>query len=210
VVAVAATRINGCGLLRGVILDRQPLWRITFASMLERFGFADVGVCETVDEFDELVETMQPHLAVVDGDGIPDVADHVRTAVERLSQLVMIVASSGHVEPELCDLPHVRKCEELPNIAAALERVITERIDWARLTSRELEILRLVAQGASNRQVGARLWLSDQTIKFHLAHVYRKLGVSSRRDAVERLREAGLLSDVAGFDDGAERAMAEA
>lgn len=50
-------------------------------------------------------------------------------------------------------------------------------------TSRELEILGLVADGRSNRDVAKILWVTDQTIKFHFANTYKKLGVSNRIEA---------------------------
>ena len=51
------------------------------------------------------------------------------------------------------------------------------------LTARELEILRLVASGNSNRRIAQRLWVTEQTVKFHLSNVYRKLGVANRTEA---------------------------
>jgi DNA-binding NarL/FixJ family response regulator len=51
------------------------------------------------------------------------------------------------------------------------------------LTRRELEILQLAAEGLSNSQLASRLWVTEQTIKFHLSNVYRKLGVSNRTEA---------------------------
>jgi DNA-binding CsgD family transcriptional regulator len=62
-----------------------------------------------------------------------------------------------------------------------------------KLTRRELEILTLVSEGRSNRQVAELLWVTDQTVKFHLANVYRKLGVRSRFDAARWAFEHGLL-----------------
>jgi DNA-binding NarL/FixJ family response regulator len=53
----------------------------------------------------------------------------------------------------------------------------------ASLTPRELEILRLVAGGASNGRIAGQLWVTEQTVKFHLSNVYRKLGVSNRTEA---------------------------
>jgi DNA-binding NarL/FixJ family response regulator len=53
----------------------------------------------------------------------------------------------------------------------------------ANLTPRELEILRLVAGGASNGVIARQLWVTEQTVKFHLSNVYRKLGVSNRTEA---------------------------
>jgi DNA-binding NarL/FixJ family response regulator len=51
------------------------------------------------------------------------------------------------------------------------------------LTARELEILTLMASGASNSQIAAELWVTEQTVKFHLSNTYRKLGVANRTQA---------------------------
>jgi DNA-binding NarL/FixJ family response regulator len=51
------------------------------------------------------------------------------------------------------------------------------------LTPRELEILRLAARGFTNRRIAARLWVTEQTVKFHLSNTYRKLGVTNRTQA---------------------------
>lgn len=63
------------------------------------------------------------------------------------------------------------------------------------LTRRELEVLRLVSRGATNRAVAATLWVTDQTVKFHLSNVYRKLGVRNRFEATRWAWENGLLED---------------
>jgi DNA-binding NarL/FixJ family response regulator len=62
------------------------------------------------------------------------------------------------------------------------------------LTARELEILRSAAGGASNGQIANRLFVTEQTIKFHLSNVYRKLGVSNRTEASHYAHVHGLLS----------------
>lgn len=51
------------------------------------------------------------------------------------------------------------------------------------LTDRELEILRLVAEGHTNGRIAAALWVTEQTVKFHLSNIYRKLGVANRTEA---------------------------
>src|SRR3954452_3048378 len=51
------------------------------------------------------------------------------------------------------------------------------------LTDRELEILRLVAEGYTNGRIAAELWVTEQTVKFHLSNTYRKLGVANRTEA---------------------------
>jgi DNA-binding NarL/FixJ family response regulator len=51
------------------------------------------------------------------------------------------------------------------------------------LTARELEILGAVAEGNTNARIGRQLWVTEQTVKFHLSNIYRKLGVSNRTEA---------------------------
>jgi LuxR family maltose regulon positive regulatory protein len=61
------------------------------------------------------------------------------------------------------------------------------------LSQRELEILKLVAQGLSNREIGERLFLALDTVKGHNRHIFDKLQVQSRTEAIARARELGLL-----------------
>ena len=51
------------------------------------------------------------------------------------------------------------------------------------MTRRELEILKLVAEGQPNATVARKLWVTEQTVKFHLSNIYRKLGVANRTEA---------------------------
>ncbi|NUU04913.1 response regulator transcription factor [Leifsonia sp. C5G2] len=61
------------------------------------------------------------------------------------------------------------------------------------LSAREIEVLQLVAEGASNGEIGARLHVTDATVKSHLVHVFSKLGVGSRTAAVAEARGLGIL-----------------
>jgi DNA-binding NarL/FixJ family response regulator len=61
------------------------------------------------------------------------------------------------------------------------------------LSARELEVLRLVADGLSNREIGERIFLGEATVKTHLLHVFAKLEVNDRTRAVTRAMELGLL-----------------
>jgi DNA-binding NarL/FixJ family response regulator len=62
-------------------------------------------------------------------------------------------------------------------------RVTTMAEDDCPLTDRELEILRLVAEGYTNGRIARELWVTEQTVKFHLSNTYRKLGVANRTEA---------------------------
>ena len=62
------------------------------------------------------------------------------------------------------------------------------------LTARELEVIELVALGLSNKSVAARLGISDQTVKFHVATIYGKLGATNRTDAARRALRIGLIA----------------
>ena len=78
-----------------------------------------------------------------------------------------------------------------PTVANRLmTRVRTPRTS---LTPRELEVLKLVAAGSSNREIGRTLLLSEATVKSHLVHIYDKLGVRSRTSAVAAARKQGVL-----------------
>ena len=61
------------------------------------------------------------------------------------------------------------------------------------LTDRELTILRAVTRGLSNRDIGKELWVTEQTVKFHLTNIYRKLGVRGRTAAARYAHQHGLV-----------------
>jgi DNA-binding NarL/FixJ family response regulator len=64
--------------------------------------------------------------------------------------------------------------------------------EHAGLTERELTILAVVTRGLSNKAIGQELWVTEQTVKFHLSNIYRKLGVRNRTAAVRFANEHGL------------------
>lgn len=61
------------------------------------------------------------------------------------------------------------------------------------LTARELQVLTLLADGLANKQIARALSLSEETIKFHLASIFGKLGASNRTDAVRQALRRGLV-----------------
>jgi DNA-binding NarL/FixJ family response regulator len=62
------------------------------------------------------------------------------------------------------------------------------------LTTRELEVLRLLARGLRNKEIAARLYVSERTVNFHLANIYQKLNVSGRTEALSKALEQGLIT----------------
>ncbi len=81
-----------------------------------------------------------------------------------------------------------------PGVAALLvKRAAAPAPAGPALSPRELEVLRLVAQGLSNRAIGEKLFLGEATVKTHLLHAFAKLEVSDRTRAVTRAMELGLL-----------------
>ncbi len=81
-----------------------------------------------------------------------------------------------------------------PVIATRLiERMSREEASG--LSKRELEVVSVIASGAQNKEISNQLSLSINTVKFHVANVFRKLGVQNRTEAVRIARERGLLND---------------
>jgi two-component system response regulator DevR len=79
--------------------------------------------------------------------------------------------------------------------AAAVVRNLngSGEVDKRRLTERELEVLRLLAQGHSNAAIGTRLYIAETTVKFHVGNIMRKLNVSRRAEAVYTATKLGYL-----------------
>lgn len=80
-----------------------------------------------------------------------------------------------------------------PDLARVVERDGTTRIDAAGLTSRELEVLTLVASGKTNRGIAEALFISDKTVARHVSNIFTKLDVSSRAAATAYAYERGLV-----------------
>ena len=67
----------------------------------------------------------------------------------------------------------------------------------AGLTERELRVLKAAARGLSNEAIGRELWVTEQTVKFHLTNIYRKLAVGNRTEATRYAYQKGLVADAA-------------
>lgn len=88
---------------------------------------------------------------------------------------------------------------QLPQAARPETRPTRAHVE-AGLTERELEILQLAAEGRSNSELARMLWVTEQTVKFHLSNIYRKLRVSNRTEASRWAQLNGLLPQTPAGD----------
>jgi DNA-binding NarL/FixJ family response regulator len=122
--------------------------------------------------------------------------DRDRVRPQLLSAGLDIVLEAA-AQPAAAELPH-----DVDAIVIATEdplspftpRSIEPRELTEALTTREQEVLELVAEGLSNKAMAAALGISDQTVKFHVASLSGKLGAANRTDAVRRAVRRGLIA----------------
>lgn len=91
-------------------------------------------------------------------------------------------ALSGHIVHPLSSVVGASKTEREPSA------------DRSALTDRELQILQLVAGGATNGEIARHLWITQQTVKFHVSNIYRKLDVANRTEACHYAHVNGLVT----------------
>ncbi|MFJ8957799.1 response regulator [Lentzea sp. NPDC102401] len=122
-----------------------------------------------------------------------DTDSHVLPAIE--------AGATGYLLKEAPREELVRAVEAAARGQAVLSPTVATRLlsqvrkpAPAPLSQRELEVLELIAQGATNREAGKRLFISETTVKTHLLHVYAKLGVNDRAAAVAAAFSRGYLT----------------
>lgn len=200
-------------MIRVVVADDHPIVRSGIVALLqdaddvEVVGQASDGraaVTVALAERPDVV-LMDLRMPVLDGDAAtaeilaadPGVRILILTTYESDDQILAAIeaGATGYLlkaAPESEILAGVRATARgetalAPSAAAALVRRATGSLPAAAgpsLTPRELDVLRLVAQGNSNPAIGRALFLSEATVKTHLGHVFEKLGVNDRTRAV--------------------------
>jgi two-component system NarL family response regulator len=100
----------------------------------------------------------------------------------------------------LKDTPRAELLEAIRAVARGLKRIppevatrLVERISAPALTEREVDVLRLMAHGRSNKAIGAELYISEGTVKFHVNNILGKLGAEDRTQAVTVALQRGIL-----------------
>jgi DNA-binding NarL/FixJ family response regulator len=211
--------------LRIVVADDHGLMvEAVRLALSERREFEIVGVAESGSQVMPVVEQTSPDLVLLDlrmpgMDGLTC----LRLLRER-APAVKVVVLSGVDSDSIAEEALARGAsafvsksvdpQELAGVLLeAVERTLSEPVGrppssgapGARavgLTDRELEILRALGEGCSNKEIAKLLWLAEQTVKFHLTNIYRKLNVSSRTEAVHWAYSHGLLATTVDTDVG--------
>ena len=204
--------------VRIVIVDDHPVVRDGLRGMLTGDGgLAVVGEAGSGDEAVRTVAALDPDVVLMDlrmpgGDGVdatarivaahPRVRVLVLTTYETETDVLRAVeaGASGYLlkDTSASELRRaVRATAEgqtvlAPAVAARLVRQARHAPVEA-LSARELEVLELVARGATNRDVGRALHVSEATVKSHLVHAFTKLGVNDRTAAVTTALGRGLI-----------------
>jgi DNA-binding NarL/FixJ family response regulator len=123
-----------------------------------------------------------------------DTDDHVQSAIE--------AGATGYLLKDAPRADLLRAVQAAARGEAVLAPAVASRLmgrvraPWPEqgpLSQRELEVLGLVANGTTNKEAAARLFISEATVKTHLLHIYAKLGVSDRAAAVAEAFNRGLL-----------------
>ena len=121
-----------------------------------------------------------------------DDADRIRTALKRGASAYIVKT----VNP--LDLPAALRQVVQPTIYFGLPPQEEEPAAAAGLTERETAMLRALARGLPNAAISKEFWVTEQTVKFHLTNIYRKLGVKNRTEATRYAYQHGLVEELAG------------
>jgi DNA-binding NarL/FixJ family response regulator len=214
--------VQGHATQNAVVLHKYPLWRDALTEMIQTLGFRVVGTTDSADEALALAHRENAALLVAGiapGRGQRDGIECVRSARAEIAGLKAVVLTPSYDEGEAeralaaGAYAYVVESTHPDDIRAAIRQGFnasvflsigepssppqppTRRADHEALTKRELEILRLVSEGQSNADVARKLWVTEQTVKFHLSNIYRKLRVANRTEAARWAQLTGLLED---------------
>jgi len=206
---------------RAVLLDPHPAWLDAVERVLGTVDVRVVGKATTAEDALEFIDSERPDVFVTEiglpGGGVDGIS-FLRQAHELVPTLLSVVLSSlddrESIEAALAAgaAAYVVKSAHPDDVAAAIRQSFDPSVflpqatdvlasllpppaqDFRDLTRREVEILKLVAEGYSNAEVAKKLWITEQTVKFHLSNIYRKLEVSNRTEASRWAHVHGVLS----------------
>ena len=199
-------------------MDPSSLWSDALESILPRIEIEVRGKAASADETLTLLGLHEPDLLIVDlGDNDDVGAQTFFDEARRRAPFLRIIALSASSEPAQITRvlgagasAYVTKRAQAEDFATAVRQSFEQSVFMrgnvhgvvgrseaekeARLTRRESEILRLVADGKPNQGIARDLWITEQTVKYHVSNIYRKLGVANRTEASRWAQLNGLLA----------------
>ncbi|MFJ6549579.1 response regulator [Microbacterium sp. NPDC091676] len=204
--------------VRILLVDDHPIVRAGVRSLFDRRDDAEVvGEAASGEEAVVLARHLRPDVVLCDlrlgagMDGVqttaalraldPAPAVLILTTFDRDAQILGAIeaGAAGYLLKDIAPEDIVRAVRQAASGGQALTPEFTARVGRAlraprvQLTGRELDVLRLLDTGASNREIAKALFVTEATVKTHLVHVFEKLGADSRAKAVAIARESGLL-----------------
>ena len=203
-----------------VLVDQHPLWLDTIEHVVRRAKVQIRAKLSSSNAAAASLTDLRPDVLVTGIKMADDEIDGlalVRLARERVPGIKVIVLSMyedrDHIDAAFAAgaYAYVFKSAHPDDLASAVRQTFEHSVFIAGdrpleaapasqhdedpgLTRREMEILQLVAEGHSNAQLARMLWVTEQTVKFHLSNIYRKLGVSNRTEASRWAQLQGLLT----------------
>jgi two-component system NarL family response regulator len=202
-------------LIRVLIADDHPVVRQGLAALIDRQpGMQVVAEAGTGREAVDAFHTHQPDVALIDlrmpdTDGVEAIAlIRVAFAGARIIILTTYDAEediyrglrAGAMAYLLKDAPPQELLEAIRAVAAGQKRIppavaakLAERMMSPELTPREQDVLRLIAAGQSNKEIGASLAISEGTVRTHVQSILSKLGAQDRTQAVTIALRRGLV-----------------
>ena len=208
--------------MRVVLADDHPALRLGLRVLLEQSSDIDVvGEASRGEEAITLVQQLQPDVLVLDcelpGMSGPEVAATLRARNTPTRILALSAFSDDDYIRSMLEagaVGYLLKSEAAEHIVAAVRAAargegyfsppIARKVAaWVSgeerkaptlgaLTSREMDVLRLVARGWTNTRIAQTLDITERTVEFHLTNILRKLGVSSRVEAALWAKDRGL------------------
>jgi DNA-binding NarL/FixJ family response regulator len=184
-----------------VVADAHPLALETVERVITQLGIEVAGRTTKVERVRDLVDDHNPDLLILGVESVDDEVQQLLGAVqESCPHLRVVLVSeanprSAHAAFSAGVDAYCTRAASEGDLAAAVRQSFARsihlppvgiRADAFHLTRREVQVLQLLAEGRSNAEIARALWITPQTVKFHLSNIYRKLGVANRTEASRR------------------------